>query len=861
MSAASTGRFRHLATVVSETVRSYAPRLTGAVIVAAVFFLLVMADSLYQRLARINAAESDNLIWVFAQLEVDASNLDLAAAEFVHAESETQYAQRQADLRHAFDIYYSRVLIVESAMTHLAHNPDAAALFSRVQWARDRLDKVVYRSDPNRRQDLVALRDMTRSNRALARELSVASLQDSVRQSAAERQSQKNTLIAYLAVTTALIAVLSLSLAIVYYLSHKLKSRTTELTRLAANLSKMIEAANDAIIVTDRGGLIIQYNHSAERIFGHARSDAIGARLSALIIPPQHRARHDQGMRIYQHTGRSGIINGERTVLPAINAQGQEFPCEVSVVSDTDIDGNPIYVSFVRDISERLEAERKLDAALQQARRDAAAKSRFLAVMSHEMRTPLHGMIASLGMIDGTGVSAKDHELIQTARACSGDALEQIEDILDIARQEASGDYRRPQTVFAPTRVASELLASLKPRADEAGTVLRLLAPDAATPREFSGDARSFRRGLQNLAVNALKFTREGVVEIALRTVRDDGDKTTLHVEVSDTGCGIPAAEQERIFEDFETSGHHEGTGLGLGIMRRCIERMGGTHGMHSVVGKGSDFWFEVTLENASQRHAPGPSRHDGHDADRGRFSGMCVLVVDDNPVNLSLMEEMLARLGCRVTAARDGMTAVEHARETAFDLVLLDINMPYMDGIETAAAIKRTGCCAKAIFIAVTAMATREDRQRLLEIGIADIVTKPLGPVELTRRLGEIMHERAGGAAHAGGAATAQNLDGMCRDLYDAVGPDVAGRFAEAIRADVEAVIASMAGDENDNSDGGLAGLAHRAAGSAAVAGMTDLRDALIEIETAARAGERHDLEEKIPGLRRHLLPLAAIG
>lgn len=846
----------------SETVRAYAPRVTGAIIVASVFFLLAIAASLYQRLERINAAESDNLIWVFAQLEVDASNLDLAAAELVHAAGEPQYADMQTDLRHAFDIYYSRVLIAESAMTHLAHNPDAVPLFSRVQGARDRLDKVIYRNDPKSRQDLVALRDMTRSNRALARELAVASLQDSVRQSAAERQSQKNTLIAYLAVTTALIAVMALSLAIVYYLSHKLKIRTTELTRLAANLSKMIEAANDAIIVIDRGGCIIQYNHSAERIFGHARSDAIGARLSELTIPSRHRPRHDQGMRIYQATGRSGVINGERTVLPAINAKGQEFPCEVSVVSDSDIDGNPIYVSFVRDISERLEAERKLDAALQQARRDAAAKSRFLAVMSHEMRTPLHGMIASLGMIDDTRVSAKDRELIQTARACSRDALEQIEDILDIARQEASGDYQRPQTVFAPTRAASELIASLKPRADEAGTVLRLSAPDAAAPREFSGDARSFRRGLQNLAVNALKFTREGVVEIALRIVSDDGQKTTLHVEVSDTGCGIPVAEQDRIFEDFETSGHHEGTGLGLGIMRRCIERMGGTHGMHSVVGKGSDFWFEVTLDNAPQPHAPAPIGHDGHDVDRGEFFGMCVLVVDDNPVNLSLMEEMLARLGCRVTTAHDGMTAVNHARETEFDLVLLDINMPYMDGIETAAEIKRTGCCANAIFIAVTAMATGEDRQRLLEIGIEDIVTKPLGPAELTRRLGEIMHARAAGAAHvAGGAAIAQSPEGMCRDLCDAVGPDVAGRFAEAIQADVEAVITSMAGDEKDESGGDLAGLAHRAAGSAAVAGMTDLRDALIEIETAARAGQHPGLEEKIPDLRRHLLPLAAIG
>jgi CheY-like chemotaxis protein len=337
--------------------------------------------------------------------------------------------------------------------------------------------------------------------------------------------------------------------------------------------------------------------------------------------------------------------------------------------------------------------------------------------------TPLHGVIASLELLDVTALSQDNKTLIQTARHCSDRALLQINEILDLIRL---GENREPDSPFAPEELVRSIVLELTPLAKEKGNVIRLQV-SGMTGGRYVGAPSAFARAIYNLAGNAVKFTQDGTITVSLdfQPAWDGG--TRLSVAVADTGIGIAPEDQHRIFEEFETlesGGSNVGTGLGLAIAKMAITRLGGNLQLESQLGKGSRFFFDVTLEpdhTVAEDSAVLPVEHEDHAGAVSR-----VLLVDDNQVNRTLMARMVERLGHQVETACNGREAVDMAAATHYDLILMDVSMPVMNGLEATRAIRKSGASRNTVILGVTALVSRDDPE-LRSCGMQEVLGKPM--------------------------------------------------------------------------------------------------------------------------------------
>jgi signal transduction histidine kinase/CheY-like chemotaxis protein len=391
-------------------------------------------------------------------------------------------------------------------------------------------------------------------------------------------------------------------------------------------------------------------------------------------------------------------------------------------------------------------ARRRAREALYAAQRANEAKSEFLANMSHEIRTPLHA-IAGLTQLVLEGETDKEKRQELEAIRVSTDALMQIiNDVLDLSKIEA-GHVTIEKEPFDLRGVAEEVLAMFSASARAKGLLLELDYPED-TARWFYGDAGRVRQVLTNLVSNAVKFTKAGSVSIAVRRGQRLGLWRRVSITVRDTGVGIAPEALPRLFQKFQqadasTTRTYGGTGLGLAISRELAELMGGSLRVESKVGEGSAFTFELRLEKAP---APGASRPR---APKEPVAGatLRVLVAEDNLLNQRVVLRALERLRCEVDVARNGEEALERWTQEHYDLVLMDCQMPGMDGYQTAAAIRRAEASTgrRTPIIAVTANALESERMRCLAAGMDDYVPKPF----------ELDRLRAAVERHAGRATS----------------------------------------------------------------------------------------------------------
>lgn len=834
--------------------------LLGLLVVSSLA-LIFSAMSFDDRLNEVRAASTDNQGFTVAQLEVDYQGLVIATDNALTNMSDSGGSVDPAlwaELQTEFDIFYSRTVVFASGVARRPLPPEFYEELERLAQNRDSLAAKIDSLTPD---DQVGLREFAislREQEPIVRGLVTRAIQYFIAKSQAARESEREIWQFFLVETLVLLTFVLVAAVFAFRLSRALQQRTREAERAASTITKAYEASLSAVVVTDFDGRILLCNKAAETMFRLPMSEIIGSDALGLT-PARLRAQLAATFsQIREGHDRDVPYRMSRQTL-AERADGQIFPVELALTTDADGDGQPIVIAFVRDISAQVQAERALRGAVIEARSAAAAKSMFLATMSHEMRTPLHGLIAALDLMDHRHLDAENIALLNTAHDCSQRALALVNDVLQFTRASAT---REPIVPFRPARIAEEVISELRAFARENGNTISLSVTGPGADDQVMGYPAAFSRSLYNLVGNAVKFTTAGKITVELAfSPTGERDRLGLHVAVADEGSGIAEADRGRIFELFETSAEQSphlaigtglsGTGLGLPITRLAVERMGGQLRLDSALGKGSRFWFDIVLTRATDADAlvgeevvapPAPAMPEG--------LVWTVLVVDDNEVNLTLMQEMVRRLGHRTAIARNGREAVELARDTIFDVILMDISMPVMDGRSATRAIRQGGASRDAAILGVTALIEAEDPDSFAGCGMDRALVKPLRFEALARALAEVAQARTGRqgvpapAAEVPDPADSFDFAALC----DMVGAPTAMRLLQATLDDAQTTLERARSGAPDAGEA-----AHRAFGAASMVGWDDLAAALREIEFAARDGDTEaviDLAEALDEL-----------
>nr|WP_315395428.1 PAS domain S-box protein [uncultured Duganella sp.] len=457
----------------------------------------------------------------------------------------------------------------------------------------------------------------------------------------------------------------------------------------------------------------------------------------------------------------------------SINAEpvpGQGGAVALVVASLTDITDRKRGEDALRELNEHLEERvarrtRELDQARQLAEEANQTKGKFLANMSHEIRTPMNGVIGMAYLALKTELDPRQRDYLEKIRFAGEHLLGIIDDILDISKIEA-GKLEIEHVDFALEHVIQTLTTVVAPKA--ASRELELVFElDPALPRVLRGDPLRLGQVLINYANNAIKFSEKGRIEVRVRQLAADAAAGTclLRFEVSDSGIGLSEAEIQKLFQSFQqadasTTREYGGTGLGLSICKQLAQLMGGEVGVHSRPGEGSTFWFTArlgvsgasvpTLIGRVQDAAAELLASSRSAAVMAALKNARILLVEDNTFNQQIALEMLEEAGSSVCLAANGMEALELLRQTAFDCVLMDVQMPLMDGLEATRRIRADPRLADMRVLAMTATATSEDRVRCIEAGMDDFISKPIQPALMYQTIANWLPERDAARAPA---------------------------------------------------------------------------------------------------------------
>jgi len=389
------------------------------------------------------------------------------------------------------------------------------------------------------------------------------------------------------------------------------------------------------------------------------------------------------------------------------------------------------------------ERTRELRAARDEALEASRLKSQFLANMSHEIRTPMNGVLGAANLLANTDLSAEQRQYVDILTTSGQALLSVINDILDFSKIEA-GHVELEHTTFSLTDLLTGLAGMFEPQAKAKGLQLVF---DAAhnVPNSVVGDGGRLRQVVTNLVGNAIKFTDNGGVRVSLSVREMSDDAVTLYCEVADTGIGVAEEDIPRLFSDFtqadaSTTRRFGGTGLGLAISDRLVRLMGGTIGCTPGRDGGSTFWFTVALPLPAPRHTAQPSTEGvggGPASTAATGTGPVILVVEDNETNAVILTRMLAILGYRGNAVRSGADALTAFAANSTAAILMDCQMPVMDGFATTSKLRQNEADGTRVpIIAITATATTEDHSRCLAAGMDDYLPKPI----IMERLAEVL-------------------------------------------------------------------------------------------------------------------------
>lgn len=830
------------------------PRLGGlaviCVVLASVVTVFFLSESVRKEIDALASANSDTTQWSLAQAEVDLLYLRLAAER-----ASPDNASSLNDMRRRFDIFYSRVrTLTDSRQLQAVRNKSESTdplqqitgFLTEYVPVIDGDDAGLVARLPDMQADLAQLKDPVRDFSLLGIRL-FASSSDERRETVATLLSRIALLTLGLLITLGVVAIILFGL---FRRSIRTERKAAD---VGARLQEVISTSIDAILVVDRAGRVLDYNGAAERIFGYTREETIGQDMAELIIPDHLKSAHNNGMAEYRETGHRKVVGSGLLRLEARRKDGTVFPVEVTI-SSAKSDDDEIFVSYLRDISQRVADETELIEARDKAVAGEKAKAELLAVMSHEMRTPLNGLMGTMELMQEGPLDARQMTFLQAMETSAKLLLHHVNGVLNISKADA-GQLDLRMSEIDPVALLTETIESQRRSVEGYGNTISLSCTNA--PARVLTDPLRLRQVLLNLVGNAAKFTRDGQIFVEIDRLSDGKH---FEIRVADTGIGIEESNLERIFEDFLTldasyGRSTEGTGLGLGIARRLVKAMGGDIGVESEPGEGSLFWVRLPIGELAPQQEVLPIQTPVTRPQTPERK-MSVLLVEDNDINRLVARSMLSHFGHAVDEANDGHQGLAKADVKPYDVIFMDISMPVLDGIQATTAIRTgDGPNAQTPIIALTAHALPDDINRFTQAGINTTLTKPLTKAALAATLADVFKDTNPQKADG---PVAQALSDLRDQLGDAQLRTLIARLLEEME-ETNLLLHQHMSDAATFDQ--AAALAHKLAGSTSVFGLTSLANHLRKLETALRntQGDKaqkltQDLDQQLEQARQEI-------
>jgi two-component system, OmpR family, sensor histidine kinase TorS len=495
------------------------------------------------------------------------------------------------------------------------------------------------------------------------------------------------------------------------------------------------------------------------------------------------------------------------------------------------------------ETNEKLQSEVVSHAdARERAESASRIKSEFLATMSHEIRTPMTGMMGMLRVLSASDVTREQRQQLTVARQ-SGEALLAIlNSILDYSKIE-SGKIAADPVVFDLRDALAGIIALMKPAASEKHLQIALEVDPGIWDHHF-GDGGKLRQIMFNLLSNAIKFTQSGEIRIAVKLVKETKRKQLLELSVEDRGIGIAQDQQQHVFESFTQTDpsitrRYGGTGLGLAISKRLAEVMGGDIALRSALGVGSTFSVTMPLAAAPRARAANPSEPSGGVTFKRKLS---VLVVEDDPATRIVAQSLLEAANCTVVLAKDGFEALDLARTATFDVVLMDVSLPGMDGLETTAALRKAGLPGSVPVIAMSAHVFKSEVEAFLNAGMDGYISKPISPESLSAGIEAVLGV---------GVVRPVAKEGVGDDI-DAIGAELVTKILDAAEAVMPQRFTAMRDCIRRADFKEVERLAHATCSSASSAGFSTMLGQARSLEAAAKAGRAGEVERYLNACER---------
>lgn len=541
---------------------------------------------------------------------------------------------------------------------------------------------------------------------------------------------------------------LMMVLTCILYIYKEFKKRLitqNELNRTHQVQETMLQSSPFAFIATGMDGRISLFNSAAEELLGYSQEEVIGTLPNPFHVEEEViQMAHTLSLRfgetiapgydVFVYRAQRGIVESDTWTY--VKKDGSRVPVKLTVTTLRDEDEKVTgFLGIAFDISKQLEFEQGIIHAKEEAQRATQAKSEFLSNMSHEIRTPMNAIMGMAEILKESNLNPEQKKYVDIFQRAGDGLLSIIDDILDLSKIE-SGQFGLDQSSFSLTGLISKISEILTIKAQQKNLKLKIEV-EPGLHDNYLGDQNRIRQIIMNLMGNAIKFTKEGEVKLTIRGGTLNQETRELHFDIQDTGIGMTSDQIKRIFERFSQadssiSKEYGGTGLGLSISKRLVELMDGSITVSSIPGSGTTFHVSIKIRQIEHEEQPPKLPTQERKANDKVLS---ILLVDDNDENRLVVRSFLKNQPCTVDEAKNGKEAVEMSQNKLYDLILMDMQMPVMDGI-TATGIIRENEKIKNTrptpILALTAYALKEEMHRSLEAGCNGHLTKPISKKSL---------------------------------------------------------------------------------------------------------------------------------